>query len=95
VPYTDSSGRQIRRYTIQLMVMNPTPRGAAPPDFQPIEYRCVTSLGEIKAGVMAAMRHHGFNPDFRLAEVSVVRVEDEWDDRDPDNDLLDYWGGKD
>lgn len=91
MPYTDALGRPIRRYTIQLMAMNPTSSGAAPREgFQPVEYRCVTSLGEIKAGIMAAMRHHRFNPDFRLEEVSVVRVEDQWA-----NDLLDYFGGVD
>lgn len=96
VPYTDASGRQIRRYTVQLMTMNPDPDGGAPREgFQPVEYRCVTSLGEIKAGIMAAMRHHRLNPDFRLAEATVVKVEDEWDDRDPANDLLDYFGGVD
>lgn len=56
---------------------------------------CVAELGEMKAGVMAATRHERFNPEFRLAEVTVVRVEDEWDDRDPANDLLDYFGGCD
>jgi hypothetical protein len=78
------------------MAMNPTPTGAAPQEgFQPAEYRCVTSLGEIKAGIMAAMRHQRLNPEFRLAEASVVRVEDEWDDLDQSEDLLDYFGGID
>ena len=54
------------------------------------EYAVVTSMGELKAAVLASLRHSGLEPDVRIFSVEIVRVERDFT-IDSEHDLLDYW----
>jgi len=82
---TDSLGRQIIRYTIRF---------TNPSDNRAVEFKAVTSLGELKAAAMAAWKLCANDPEARFAEVEVVNRESDFT-IDPERDLLDYWGGVD
>lgn len=69
------------RYTVRL--------GLKPGD-RKVLFRVVTSLGELKAAAIAALRQARNDPESRLGTVEIVEVETEFS-VDPENDLLDYW----
>jgi hypothetical protein len=74
----------VRRYTIRIWL---EPRAGT------VEYRAVTSLGELKAAAMAADRLMADQPEARYSGIEVTNVETEFVIED--RDLLDYWGGID
>ncbi len=59
--------------TRQLEAMNP--HNGAAGEWRRVEYRATTSLGKTKASVMAALRHVRLNPECRVREVEIVRIE--------------------
>jgi hypothetical protein len=69
-----------RRSTVRL--------GLQPED-RSVTYTVVTQRGELKAAVMAAIRHARVEPDARIRDVEIIRVEE--DVSVGDHDLLDYW----
>lgn len=86
---TDSEGRQIVRYTVRIELRYGNPRKN-----RMVEYQAVTSLGELKAAALAALRVRASDPEVRLADVEIVNREADFK-IDPERDLLDYWGGMD
>jgi hypothetical protein len=70
------------RYTVRL--------GLKPGD-RSVTFRVVTSLGELKAAAIAALRQARDDPESRLGTVEIVKVERSFD-VDSKDDLLDYWG---
>ena len=74
-----SAGRA-RRYTIRLR-LKPGDRTAT--------YAAVTTMGELLAAVMAALRHSRVEPEDRIVDVELVSVEEDFTP-DP-KDLLSYW----
>jgi len=75
----------VRRYTVRIWL---EPRGGT------AEYKACTSLGELKAASMAALRLLYDQPEARFSGVEITLVEDDFK-IDPEHDLLDYWGGID
>jgi hypothetical protein len=82
---TDSLGRQIIRYTVRIDL-----RFENPSKDRSVEYKAVTSLGELKAAAMAALRIHADDPEARFAKMQVINREADFK-IDRDRDLLDYW----
>ncbi len=82
---TDSYGNQIVRYTVRMQLE---------PEGRMVEYRAVTSLGELKAAAMAALRLRSEDPEARFASIEIVNTETKYT-IDPERDLLDYLGGVD
>jgi hypothetical protein len=70
------------RYTVRL--------GLKPGD-RSVTFRVVTSLGELKAAAIAALRQARDDSESRLGTVEIVKVERSFD-VDSKDDLLDYWG---
>jgi len=82
-PTPDAAGRGARaRYTVRFRLE---------PTGQHVEYRAVTTFGELKAVAMATDRLMWKNPDARFSTVEVVTVEKEFS-VDPAEDALDHWG---
>lgn len=82
-PSPDAAGRGPRaRYTIRFRLE---------PTGQHVEFRAVTTFGELKAAAMATDRLMSKNPNARFSTVEVVAVETEFD-VDPAEDALDHWG---
>jgi len=71
-----------RRYTIRIQLK---------PEERMVEYRAVTSLGELKAAAMAALRLMHEYPEARFSTVEVIKIEADFT-LDPQHDLRDYWG---
>jgi hypothetical protein len=67
---TDCDGRQIVRYTIRIEL-----RFANTGEDRAVEYKAVTSLGELKAGVSAALRARADEPEAAFDGVEVVNRE--------------------
>ena len=59
-----------------------------------MEYKSVTSMGDLKAAALAALRVRADDPGVRFADVEIVNREAEFK-IDLERDLLDYWGGMD
>ena len=81
---TDVDGRPIRRYVVRMQLM---------PQREEVEWRAVTSHGELKAAAMASAALSRSRPDQGVGAVTV-EVEDRTE-VDRESDLLDYWGGCD
>jgi hypothetical protein len=86
---TDSYGRQIIRYSIRIQL-----RTGRPAEDRMVEYKAVTSLGELKAAAMAALKMRSNHPDANFDSVEVVNRETDFK-IDQERDLLDYLGGMD
>lgn len=71
-----------RRYTVRIRLK---------PGDEEVEYRAVTSLGELKAAAMAALRLMSDRPEARFSTIEIANVESVYTP-DPERDLLDYWG---
>ncbi len=72
----------VRRYTVRIWL---EPRAGT------VEYKAVTSLGELKAAAMAVSAPKADQPEARYSVVEVTQVETEFV-IDRERDLLDYWG---
>ena len=69
------------RYTVRL---------GFKPDNRVADFTVVTSMGELKAAAVAAMRQCDLDPDVHLYSVEIVRVEVEYT-VDVHRDIVDYW----
>jgi hypothetical protein len=86
---TDSYGREIVRYTVRIELQTGSPK-----QDRSVEYHAITSLGDLKAAAMAAVRAHADNPEAGFGVVEIVSSDTTFK-IDPERDLLDYWGGMD
>jgi hypothetical protein len=69
------------RYTVRLGLK---------PGGRIVDFTVVTSMGELKAAVLAATHQVHLEPSTSIFSVEILAVETDYT-VDPERDLLDYW----